>query len=450
MKRTAKDAALYFKHNPGYHRAFQQMRTKWQSYGSARGVVILKTATEIERNAMRQFFGSYFDDQDIRFSLKSFEQALQDTPFAGITLKNLLEAYFGEEQSSSKDKRSRAKEALELFFDQLAEAIPNQSSWAASWLSQMRQEKSWGYQLIVGAYRKDRNVAFGYGQTVVSALNVLEDYQEKNQLAQTQKEAQQTPLRIAVCASLACGRPHALDYQFIEGKLFAQALSCLFNQTLNNAEERMELYYQAGLVADTLSSFTITRGVIFLETSSKEHPGYEILRKRNDICHMSLHTISMLSGATTINKRVYIVENQMVYSQLCDLLPRSQNAIICTSGQVRTASLILIDLLVKSGCQIWYSGDYDPEGLLIADKLIRRGKGQVHLWHYSVEKYLQSESSHEISTERLKMNERLDDPILKEIGNVMNQRRVAVYQEEFLPSLQYDIEHCLPPIPNVL
>ena len=42
---------------------------------------------------------------------------------------------------------------------------------------------------------------------------------------------------------------------------------------------------------------------------------------------------------------------------------------MCTYGQVRLSGIILLNLLIESGLKIYYSGDLDPEGIQIADKL---------------------------------------------------------------------------------
>src|SRR5699024_1894792 len=54
---------------------------------------------------------------------------------------------------------------------------------------------------------------------------------------------------------------------------------------------------------------------------------------------------------------------------------------VCTSGQLKEASWQLLDLLVQKDCQLYYAGDFDPEGLSIADRLWQQYGGRVRLWH---------------------------------------------------------------------
>lgn len=434
----AKECAAHFQNHPGYRRAFEQMRKKWKSYGRCAGVVILNDATPTEQAALSQFFGKHFFDQKIRFSLADWEAELLNTSFSDVSFLELLEAYFQESMESTKENATKAKEALECFFEQLKSIAQRcDGSWALTWIQSMWEEKTSGYPLLISLYKKDAKEALKRAHTVVNALAISETHKQTLHTNPSLKRNQ--PLRLAVCASQAAGYPHALDYQQMEGKLFIQALCCIFEHSADSAEERMEVYYQAGLVADTLSSFTIGRGLLLLEKDGSEHPGYQVIRQRNEICHLSLETLSGLVGADSLSKRVFVLENQMVFSQLCGLSAKTRSVILCTSGQCRTASLILLDMLRDQGCEIWYSGDYDPEGMLIADKLVRRGKGKVHLWHYSVDEYIAHQSTQEVKAESLKMLDRLVNKQLKEIAAVMLVDKRAAYQEKLLEVLHQDL-----------
>ena len=46
------------------------------------------------------------------------------------------------------------------------------------------------------------------------------------------------------------------------------------------------------------------------------------------------------------------------------------------NGQPRLSSLLLLDLFAKAKMEVWYAGDFDPEGLLIAQKLKQYYQGE--------------------------------------------------------------------------
>lgn len=47
------------------------------------------------------------------------------------------------------------------------------------------------------------------------------------------------------------------------------------------------------------------------------------------------------------------------------LCGKAECSCMCMNGQPRLAGLMLLDLLEKSGTTIYYSGDLDPEGILL-------------------------------------------------------------------------------------
>ena len=93
------------------------------------------------------------------------------------------------------------------------------------------------------------------------------------------------------------------------------------------------------------------------------------------------------------------------------------------------AGLVVLDLLAKAGNRIYYAGDLDPEGLLIAQKLSRYYKGEFHYWHMEVSDYEKCRSGEEISSKRMKILERISDERLKPVVKEIEKYGTAGYQE---------------------
>src|SRR5690625_4338651 len=87
--------------------------------------------------------------------------------------------------------------------------------------------------------------------------------------------------------------------------------------------------------------------------------------------------------------KIWIVENSGVCSVLLDKKPSIP--IICTNGQFTLAAFILLDLVVAEGCLLYYAGDFDPEGLRMAQRLLERYPGNISLWHMNEQAYKLSE-----------------------------------------------------------
>ena len=61
--------------------------------------------------------------------------------------------------------------------------------------------------------------------------------------------------------------------------------------------------------------------------------------------------------------------------------------VLCTSGQPRSVALLLISMILKGKAEIYYSGDIDPDGIRIADKLWKKFGDGIHIWRMSPQDY---------------------------------------------------------------
>lgn len=89
-----------------------------------------------------------------------------------------------------------------------------------------------------------------------------------------------------------------------------------------------------------------------------------------------MENLQGITGASTEHNRAYIVENEMVFSYLISQMEEEEVTLLCTSGQPRTAALKLISLLLAEGTELFYSGDIDPDGVRIAERLWKKFDGR--------------------------------------------------------------------------
>ncbi len=106
-----------------------------------------------------------------------------------------------------------------------------------------------------------------------------------------------------------------------------------------------------------------------------------------------------------------------------------KSCIIISGGFPNTCVYLLLDKLIKSGCKLYYNGDFDPEGLLIADKLKEKYQNNLELICYDEENYYRCKSNQTISTARLKKLSNIKAPELLEIKEKILQNKCAGYQE---------------------
>ena len=208
-----------------------------------------------------------------------------------------------------------------------------------------------------------------------------------------------------------------------------------------NAERIWELYDANGILADEISSFTVLYG-IRLFAGDEERTAAKACYEQKEPFLASLANLSCVTAARPESSKVFVVENQMVFSELCQRCPSA--SLICTSGQMKTASLKVLDLLCRENCEIFYSSDMDPEGLGMADRLLTRSRGRIRLWHMAPEDYEVSVSGVEISPARLKKLDHLGSTELAEAAELLRRRKLAGYQEALLDAMERDMkEECI-------
>ena len=88
--------------------------------------------------------------------------------------------------------------------------------------------------------------------------------------------------------------------------------------------------------------------------------------------------------------------------------------------------------MLKEHHTFHYAGDFDPEGLLIAQNLKERYGSKLTLWNYQVEWYEKYLSDTVLEDFRLKKLEKIYLEELQEIKQCMQKEKRAAYQERML------------------
>lgn len=426
MEKALKECVSYFKNNRGYKNIFQQMREKWRSYGKISGNIILNNPTSEEREAVKKFLGIVSDSKKIKFKMSDFEKALKESKFNSIELINLLEEYFQEKIIYQKEEKKLIEEERIRFFENIREKLKIESIYSEEiekLLDTIILEKTYLFK-----YGEDNSETERMIFLSLKAVNYLSNLDER--------------VKIAILGAEIAKSPHYFDRGSAAGNFLIYLLCLLFDiEETKGAENILEVYYRANIEVDSVSNYVACFG-IRLYTKSGEHGAYREFIKNSEEYLVTLSNLSKIVKADSDNKRVFIVENQMVFSYLCECFKDKNISILCTSGQLKTAALILIDMLCKAGCKIYYSGDFDPEGIEIAEKLIQRDKN-IAPWCFSKENYRKAISENIISDERLKKLDKIENICFKELIEEIKKERKAGYQELLLDKMKKDIEDIL-------
>lgn len=423
MEKTLKECVSYFKNNRGYKNIFQQMREKWRSYGKISGNIILNNPTLEEREAIKKFLGIVSDNKKIKFKMSDFEKGLKESRFNNVELIELLEEYFQEKIIYQKEEKKFIEEERIRFFENIRAKLKVESLYnkeIEKLLDTIILEKSYLFKYGEDNFETERMIFLS-----LKAVNYLSNLDER--------------IKIAILGAEIAKSPHYFDRGSIAGNFLIYLLCLLFDiEETKGAENILEVYYKANIEVDSVSNYVACFG-IRLYTKLEEHGAYREFIKNSEEYLVTLSNLSKIVKADSDNKKVFIVENQMVFSYLCEYFKNKNISILCTSGQLKTAALILIDMLCEAGCKIYYSGDFDPEGIEIAEKLIQRDKNIVP-WCFSKENYKMSISENIISDERLKKLDKIENAYFKELIEEIKIEKKAGYQELLLDKMIKEIK----------
>ncbi len=428
--------AAYFKENQAYQRCFSEFEKKWKAYGRVTGIITLKHTSEEERRAISGILGKAFYEDTIRFSFAEFEKGLQYTKFAPVDFEEILEAYFGREMITTQKRRMEAEQDRADFFETVEgylEECAGSDSMVVCWMREVLSKKKYGYQTIIREYGRDREHTEKLLKTVGKALLLQENIQE------TEEEC---PL--AVFSAEVSGNPHYFDQGTTAGQLLVHGM-CYAARTdyPANAHQWRELLLSGGIVPDNISSIVHIYG-LRIQVHGDWHPAYDAFCRRQEPCAVTMENLQELTAVQPTGDKVYLVENEMVFSYLLKHLKQKKVTLLCTSGQLRSAAVKLIPFLLDSGAEIYYSGDADPDGIRIADRLWKKYGDRIHVWRMSKEDYVKSLSKEEIGSISLKKLGTVENPILRQTAKEVRKIKRAGYQENILKDLLEDMDRKSP------
>jgi len=422
----------------------QGFADKYRSLGRLGGSVKLDGLTDEEREAigllLRRDLGG---TRSATVTYAQFAQAVADSRFQGIDVLELLQRVLGVSLVSRREERERLADGWNRMMSELLDNCHQRGDEAgAKWIRHLA-ERGAGARHLVNWYETDPERLRQVLDVVLQAIAALPSDRYE---------------RLPIFAARVTRDPHAFDRDRDEGKLLLQALVFLKQerdpgyqpeQPLS-AEQASELLYEYRLLRDDILNFVTCSGIVALRDGSRvawwEHAAREQVALHVPLRELVLADTFVGCGdaATTCNDarcKVFIVENSSVYADLLDRTKRAGGVVplVCTGGQLHIAAWHLLDKLAVNGYELYYSGDFDPEGLLMAQRLRLRYPERLRLWRYTVQDYERCLSEVKLTESRLKQLKAVVDPVLAPIGRRMQELRAAGYQEQLIAELAGDI-----------
>ncbi len=446
------EAAEYFKSRRGFDRFFRQLIKRYRSLGRIGGTVRLSYLTDEEAQALSELFRKdYTRQKSVSISIAKFASALADTRFAGVDIKTLIDAYVGEDVLTKLEKQAVHQDNKQNFFGSLRTRYPH--PYCQYWL-QAIDGKAPGTRGIHLAYDREPVPLLVQLERVLAALASLPRCSAENAAP-----AEGTYQRLSVFAYQITGNPHGFDLNTETGRHLVNALQVIRSAQENeydviaapNAEEVTDILDYYGLIRDDVLNFVTCTGIVGFDHYLRPLPVWQAACQSGTVLNVPLREmlkVGMCRPASVVEVQgegpvVFVVENSGVFSAVLDHFDGSAHPpMVCTHGQFRLAALQLLDKLTEDS-NIYYSGDFDPEGLQMAQKLVKRYGDKVKLWHFAVEDYQQCLSPEEISVTRLQKLSQINIRQLKPVKDRMKSLSRAGYQEQLIQRLVRDIRRAL-------
>lgn len=417
-----------------FKRLFTEMKKKYKKYGRVTGKIKLENLNESEVIAFEEI-GKFFNlGESINFNLKELKQFLSDSIYSEFELETILFDYFGNEFIKNADKKELESYEREEYFNDIINKFKD--SVAYDYLYVICFENKSIYKTVSLRYNEDKKSLKQELFFVGKALNSLPYLNDGFQ-------------NIAMFSELITGDPHYFDetekhFIFLfEGIKYIKNIS----RKINSVVEKNKLFFEVGLIKESIFNSITIYGFRGIRSDKEESKILNSALEEKEYLNLSINNLNSIEYFKPISNQIYIFENPSVFTYVFDYLKKSnQNtpALICTAGQLNFSAYQFFDKLMK--CKkskeilIYYSGDIDPEGMLIADNLLKRYE-EIKLLAYSKDTYLQYLSGQEISERSLKKLDSLSNKELMETAQVMRVKKEKAYQERFVGKILEKIKN---------
>jgi len=338
---------------PALERLWTAARGRFEHLGGVRGSVRLPSVSEEERRAVADLLGlrTLPRGEHLRLSLERLDRALRRSRFA-VGLETVLTHLGGPLRDRPAERESRQRHRAELWRE--AEARVATRPELRRWLDDLR-ETGLLRRLASGAEPGEEARLLRQALAVLEALSAKDD----------------EGTRLAVLASSVLGTSHGLDPGTPVATLVLRALALRQGRPFpTSAGERRLLWHGAGVVTDDVSSRVLVLGLAPVG-GGRVGEALRLLAAAGEPAQWTLRQLATPGLRFPPGLVVYVCENPVVVSAAADQWGAASAPLLCGSGYPDLAGRRLLEELAAWGAELHYHGDFDWEGLRIANSLRR-------------------------------------------------------------------------------
>lgn len=403
--------------NKIYKKIFLEVYSKYKKYGKITGSFTLKAATAEERRILSNFDSKALIEGKAKIKSATVRE-LFDRKLKDYSFEELLVKVVGKELKTNKEIKDEEKEKEEKFYEDILKSCDN--GIGKQWFIEILDKKKYGYNIIARKYKSEKeiNKLEELKRKIILTINSL------NKLPYLNDEYE----NIAVFSAVNTRDSHFFDIDKFTGRLFIKAISFIINKDEpKDINEINEVYYEVGILKDEISNHTTIYGLNAFEKDSSEVTAVNSFNLWREPLQISISNLLKVDYLKAVNNTVFIFENPAVFHKV--LKETGNNiSLICTSGQLNLSSYILLNK-IRDLKNIYYAGDFDPEGLMIAYKLKERYKGKVRFLNYTRESYINTMSNNLIEEKSMSQLNKINCSELDEVIRELRINKRSAYQE---------------------
>ncbi len=394
----------YFKSEPGFERFIRELYRKYELTGKITGTIKLNKITKIESITLSRFLGEALpENEDVKISVRKITKIMENSRYPDFEWTTLISEYLGINISTKRERKELQNQKETKFFQTIIKSNDGRGN---KWLQDVIENKQNPYIILHKQYQKDPQ------KLEIELHNILELV---NNLPKDN-------VLLSIFASTFTKDPHYLDLDNHHSNLFFYALTYFNKSTYpNTREEKIKLLAKFHINIDNLSNFVLTYDL----QSDKNY--INEFTKEGQTLILNIQNILNSTYFDSSKKKVFIFENPSILTEI--IVQSIPCSVVIAGGFPNNSVYLLLDKLVETGNTLFYNGDFDPEGIWIANKLKEKYDDHLVLFCYSKEDYEKCISKEAISEKRLKKLENITTKELQNMKTLLLHNKKSAYQE---------------------
>lgn len=414
-KVSRKSAINYYKNSSAYRKMCKDLMMKYKRYGRLTGRISLKDYTDKQKVKIADFVGESVADLGSKndVSVAKIKSAHLDTKYGDYDLAYLASEVTGIGLSVDSDGSKPSKEAIkETIRDEIRQL-----------LSAVRPDVL--DEIMDKIYYENKYKEISLGD-IYFLGNAIEKINQR--AGQFDGVNFDNYIYLAVFAAEITSNPYEFDEGTVLGDWLFRILALTYGDKpagMSYMEYRDRVFEHYGILLDDIFHFLSVNHM--LARSNGEVNSVWSASCRNQVSWKAplKHILKMDLIYPELGDALILVENASVFyilSAMFNSLP-----IVCFHGKLRKSIWIFMDKLSKDA-KVYYAGDFDPEGLKMADDLKQAYGDMIDLSLMRMKYYEGSKPRTKIKPANLDILDKIRDEKLKEVAEAIKDTKLVGHQ----------------------